>query len=243
MSEFWQHALIAAVVIVATWVVAKVVDHRIARRNLPADVMTRYRVIRRVLFVTIVFVGVMSALLVIPQVRAVAGAVLASSAVIGLVIGLASQRVIGNAVAGIMIAFTQPLRLGDEVEVQGARGVVEEIGLNYTWLRTRDDNRVVVPNEKLASETIRNSTIRSPGGFIEATAKLPLQADLRGVLQSLSVDGTVARVVELGANDVTISVRRRASGARPLGDAASDLRVEVAERLRSAGVYAEPEEA
>ena len=242
MSEFWQHALIAAGVIVAAWIVAKVVDRRIARRDLPAEVMTRYRVIRRVLFVTSVFVGVLSALLVIPQVRAVAGAVLASSAVIGLVIGFASQRVIGNAVAGIMIAFTQPLRLGDEVEVVGARGVVEEIGLNYTWLRTRDDNRVVVPNEKLASETIRNSTIRSPGGFVEATAKLPLATtDLRGVLQSLSVDGTVARVVELGSDDVTISVRRRASGARPLGDAASDLRVEVAERLRAAGVYAEPE--
>ncbi|HEX6761854.1 MAG TPA: mechanosensitive ion channel domain-containing protein [Gaiellaceae bacterium] len=243
MSEFWQHALIAAVVIVAAWIVAKVIDRRIARRNLPPTVMTRYRVIRRILFVTIVFVGVLSALLVIPQVRAVAGAVLASSAVIGLVVGFASQRVIGNAVAGIMIAFTQPLRLGDEVEVQGARGVVEEIGLNYTWLRTADDNRVVVPNEKLASETIRNSTIRSPGGFIEATAKLPLAADLRGVLQSLAVDGTVARVVDLGASDVTISVRRRASGARPLGDAASDLRVEVAERLRAAGVYATPEEA
>ncbi len=241
MSEFWQHALIAAVVIVAAWVIAKIVDRRIARRNLPAEVMTRYRVIRRVLFVTIVFIGVLSALLVIPQIRAVAGAVLASSAVLGLVIGFASQRVIGNTVAGIMIAFTQPLRLGDDVEVEGARGIVEEIGLNYTWLRTPDDNRVVVPNEKLASQTIRNATIRAPGGYVEATAQLPLAADLRGVLQSLAVDGAVARVVELGANEATISVRRRVSGVRPLADAASDLRVEVAERLRAAGVYAAPE--
>ena len=97
----------------------------------------------------------------IPQVRAVAGGVLASSAVIGLVIGFASQRTIGNVVAGILIAITQPLRLGDEVEVQGTQGVVEEIGLTYTWIRTRDNDRLVVPNEKLASDTIRNSTIRS----------------------------------------------------------------------------------
>src|ERR1700751_1481306 len=109
MSEFWQHTLIAAVVIVAAWLVAKLVDRRIARKDLPPEVITRYRVIRRVVFVAIVCIGVLSALLVIPQVRAVAGAVLASSAVLALVIGLASQRVIGNAVAGIMIGFTQPL--------------------------------------------------------------------------------------------------------------------------------------
>jgi len=237
MSEFWQHALIAAAVIVVAWLVAKLVDHRISKRDLPPEVITRYRVIRRTLFVTIVCVGVLSALLVIPQVRAVAGAILASSAVLALVIGFASQRVIGNAVAGIMIAFTQPLRLGDDVEVEDARGVVEEIGLNYTWLRTSDDNQIAVPNEKLASQTIRNSTIRTPGGYVEATVRLPLESDLRGVLQCLSVDGDVARVVELGTNEATIAVRRRSPADRPAGDAASELRVEIAERLRAAGIF------
>jgi len=236
MSEFWQHALVALAVIVAAWLVAKLVDHRISKRDLPPEVITRYRVIRRTLFVTIVCVGVLSALLVIPQVRAVAGAILASSAVLALVIGFASQRVIGNAVAGIMIAFTQPLRLGDDVEVEDARGVVEEIGLNYTWLRTSDDNQIAVPNEKLASSTIRNSTIRTPGGYVEATARLPLEADLRRVLQCLSVDGDVARVVELGTNEATVAVRRRAPAGRPLSDAASELRVEIAERLHAAGI-------
>ena len=101
---------------------AKLVDWRISRRDLEPGSVTRYRVLRRTIFVGIVFVGVLSALLVIPQVRAVAGGVLASSAVIGLVIGFASQRTIGNAVAGILIAVTQPLRLGDEVEVTGYEG-------------------------------------------------------------------------------------------------------------------------
>ena len=83
---------------------AKLVDWRISRRDLAPGSVTRYRVLRRTIFVGIVFVGVMSALLVIPQVRAIAGGVLASSAVIGLVIGFASQRTIGNVVAGILIA-------------------------------------------------------------------------------------------------------------------------------------------
>jgi len=238
MAEFWQHALIAAAVIVGSWLLAKFVDRRIAKRELPPEVMTRYRVIRRVLFATIVFVGVVSALLVIPQVRAVAGGVLASSAVIGLVIGFASQRTIGNAVAGIMIAFTQPLRLGDDVEIDGSRGVVEEIGLTYTWLRTEDDDRVVVPNEKLASGVIRNSTIRSGGAFAEATVRVPLTADLRGVLQSLAMDGTDAHVAVLGSADATVAVRRWVPRGRSVEDAESDLRVEIAERLRQSGVLA-----
>ena len=85
----------------------------------PPAAATRYRVLRRSIFATIIFVGVLSALLVIPQVRAVAAAILASSAVIGLVIGFAAQRTIGNFIAGLLIAFTQPLRLGDEVEIAG----------------------------------------------------------------------------------------------------------------------------
>ena len=98
---------------VATLVLAKLVDKALSRRELAPEVATRYRTVRRVVMTTIVFVGVLSALLVIPQVRAIAGGILASSAVIGLVIGFAAQRTIGNAVAGILIAFSQPLRLGD----------------------------------------------------------------------------------------------------------------------------------
>src|SRR5215475_6391870 len=152
MSEFWQHALIAGAVIVAAWLLAKLVDRRIARRDLSPEAVTRYRVLRHAVFATIVFVGVISALLVIPQVRAVAGGLLASSAVLALVIGFASQRTIGNAVAGILITFT--------------------------WLRTNEDDRVVVPNEKLASGTIRNLTIRSGGAFAEVTARVPISVDL-----------------------------------------------------------------
>jgi len=161
MSErFWERLGVAVAVILVTLIVAKLVDRRISRRDLPADVVTRYRILRSVIVATIVFVGVLSALLVIPQIRAVAAGILASSAVLGIVIGFAAQRTLGNFIAGLMIAFTQPVRLGDEIEVGGGSGTVEEIGLTYTWLRMRDNDRLVIPNEKLASETIVNKTIR-----------------------------------------------------------------------------------
>ena len=231
MSESWQHVLIAAAVILIAWLVAKFVDWRISRRNLPPEIVTRYRVLRRTIFAAIVFLGVMSALLAIPQVRAVAGGLLASSAVLALVIGFASQRTIGNFVAGILIAISQPLRIGDEVEVQGARGVVEEIGLSYTWIRTRENDRLVVPNERLASETIRNSTIRSSESFAEATVKVSVDARLRQVVQALAADGDEVYVTALEGENATIVVRKRISDGRKADRASSDLRLWIADRL------------
>jgi small-conductance mechanosensitive channel len=229
VREIWQRILIAFVVIVCAAVAAKVVDWRIARHELAPGSVTRYRVLRRSIFAAIVFVGVLSALLVIPQIRAIAGGVLASSALIGLVIGFASQRTIGNLVAGVLIAISQPLRLGDEVEVQGTRGVVEEIGLTYTWIRTRDNDRLVVPNERLASETIRNSTIRSAESLAEVTVQTAA-AGLRQTVESLKPEGEVY-VTDLAGENATIVVRKWIPGEGAADQASSDLRIRVAERL------------
>ena len=116
-------------------------------RDLPPEAVTRYRVLRRSIVGVIIFIGVLSALLVIPEVRAVAGGILASSAVIGIVVGFAAQRTIGNFVAGLLIAFTQPLRLGDSVEIDGTdgdgRGDRAELHLHPG---SRQDH-LVIPNE------------------------------------------------------------------------------------------------
>ena len=230
MSLFWQRLLTAVGVLAVTIVAAKLVDWRISKRSLDPSIATRYRVLRRTLMAAIVFVGILSALLVIPEVRTVAGGVLASSAVIGLVIGFASQRTIGNVVAGVLIAVSQPLRLGDEVEVQGVQGVVEEIGLTYTWIRTRDNDRLVVPNEKLASETIRNSTIRSAETFAEASVEVP-SANLPATVQALGGDGDEVYVTALKGDKAVVKVRRRVSGEAIADREASDLRIALAQRL------------
>jgi small-conductance mechanosensitive channel len=135
--ELVVRLVVAAAAVVIAVVVAKLVDHRLARRELAPGTVTRYRILRQSILWSIVFVGVLSALLVVPQVRGVAAGILASSAVIGLVLGFAAQRTIGNFIAGLLIAFTQPIRLGDEIEFEGSRGVVEEVGLVYTWCGRR----------------------------------------------------------------------------------------------------------
>src|SRR3954471_433875 len=147
----WQRGVIAACVFAIAILVAHLLDRVLKRRTLSPEVATRYRVFRRGTQAAILTVGLLSALLVIPQVRAIAGGLLASSAMLSIIIGFAAQRTLGNFVAGILIAIAQPVRLGDRVTYNGEEGVIEEIGLTYTFIRTTDQARIVVPNEKLAS--------------------------------------------------------------------------------------------
>jgi small conductance mechanosensitive channel len=242
MDLVWRRVIIIAVVLAATLIVARLIDRRIARRELRPEAQTRYRVLRRTISSTIIFVGVLSALLVIPQVRAVAGGLLASSAVLGIVIGFASQRTIGNFVAGLLIAFTQPIRLGDRVEIETTAGTVEEIGLTYTFIRTDDGARLVIPNEKLASDTIINSTIVSREKIAEITLQVPLDKDLRAVVELLreAADGEQQPEVLVSAlnGNATVVVRAQAAGPIEAERLESELRVRAQERLRAAGVFA-----
>jgi len=235
----WHRLVVVGAVLLVTALVARLLDVRIARRELDPAQRTRYRVLRRSVATTVVVVGLLSALLVIPQVRAVAGGLLASSAVIGLVVGFASQRTIGNFVAGLLIAFTQPLRLGDRVEIEGQGGVVEEIALTYTFIRADDDTRLVIPNERLASNTIRNSTIRARQALAEVSVQVPLEQDLGRVVELLREAAPDGEVLVTGIEgNATVTVREWTPDAAGADRVASDLRLRAHERLRAAGMYA-----
>jgi small-conductance mechanosensitive channel len=238
--EFWERLAVVAGVVAVSLLVAKLVDRRIARRDLPPESVTRYRVLRRSLMTAIVTIGILSAALVIPEVRAIAGGLLASSAVIGIVVGLAAQRPLANFVAGVVIAFTQPLRLGDRVTVDDVSGTVEEIGLTYTFIRADDNTRLVIPNEKLASDTIRNATIVSPEKLAEVTVQVPLDRDLNAVvdlLRSETADDPRSEVLVTSLEDgATLTLRIWAPDAKTAERVASDVRVRAQARLRAEGV-------
>jgi small conductance mechanosensitive channel len=235
----WRRIVIVAVVLLATALVARVIDRRIARHELRPEAITRYRILRRSITATIFFVGTLSALLVIPQVRAVAGGLLASSAVLGIVVGFASQRTLGNFVAGLLIAFTQPVRLGDDVVVENTEGTVEEIGLIYTFVRTETGDRLVVPNEKLASDTIRNSTIRSREKVAEISLQVPLGQDLSAVVDRLrSVADKADAFVRDLTGEATVVVRVPAQNELEAERLERELRLKAHELLRAEGVFA-----
>jgi small-conductance mechanosensitive channel len=238
---FWHRLIIAAAFFLAVLLLARLVDWRMSKKTLTPEAMTRYRVIRRTVTVSILVVGFFSALLVIPQVRAVAGGLLASSAVVGLIIGFASQRTLGNFVAGILIAVAQPVRLGDRVTYNGEEGVVEEIGLTYTFIRTTDQARIVVPNEKLASDTIRNASIRSEAAYAEVQVQVPLSTDLRAARDALAAEVAsepeAAVYVSALNGSATLTVRASAGDEDDAQALERELRVRAHERLRALGIW------
>ena len=239
---FWERLAILGGVVLGSLVLARLVDLRMCRRELAPGAETRYRVLRRTVVSVIVFVALMSGLLVIPQVRAIAGALLASGAVLGLVIGFASQKTLGNFAAGLLIAFTQPLRLGDRIDVDGVEGIVEEIRLTHTFVRADDDTRLVIPNEKLASDTIRNSTIVDRAQRAEVTVQVPLSSDLEVVLDLLRGEVAAERdphVFVSGLNgSATLTVRALATDPNDAERLEQELRLRVHRRLRAAGIFA-----
>src|SRR5919201_5413144 len=237
----WHRLAVLAGVILASALVAKLIDLRMRRKRLDPGVETRYLVLRRSIMTGVVAVGILSGLLIIPQVRAIAGGILASSAILTLILGFAAQRTLANFAAGILIAFTQPLRLGDRVMVDGNDGIVEEIGLTYTFIRTDDNRRVVIPNEKLASDTIRNATIRSRETLAQITVQVPLDRDLQAVVDVLRREVAAEREAQafVSALDgqATITVRAWAPNELAAQQLEADLRLRAHASLRAAGIY------
>ena len=242
MNPFWRHIVVAAVIFVVVTLFARAIDWSLRRRPLAPEAVTRYRVFRRTVTVVILAVGLFSALLAIPEVRAVAGGLLASSALLGIVLGFAAQRTLGNFVAGILIALAQPVRIGDRVEYDGNVGVVEEIGLTYTFIRGVDRRRIVVPNEKLASDTIVNASIRSRETFAEVSVPVPLAADLEAALDALreDVEGERDAAVYVSSltDPATVTVRAAAADELAAERLEHDLRLRAHRRLRALGVWA-----
>jgi small-conductance mechanosensitive channel len=237
--EPWVRLIVVCAVIAAAAILAKLVDMRMSRRELPPQSATRYRVLRRSLMGAIIFVGVLSALLIIPQVRAIAGGLLASTAIVGLVIGLAAQRTLSNFVAGVMIGLSQPIRLGDRIAIAEGEGVVEDIGLVYTRIRQDDRTRLVVPNDRLASDTIKNSTIVSRERLAEITVPVPRDKDLQAVVELLHDVGERTELFITGLNgDAVVTLRAWADDERSARQLESELRLRAQSRLREAGIYA-----
>jgi small conductance mechanosensitive channel len=120
--------------------------------------------IQRLVTVALFFVaiGLVFWLMDVSALKRVAVGIFASAGVAGIALGFAAQTTMANLVSGVIIAFAQPIRLGDNVKIDGEYGAVETIGLFYTNIRTWDNRRLVIPNKLLSDQTIRNYTIGDP---------------------------------------------------------------------------------
>jgi small-conductance mechanosensitive channel len=254
----------AAVYVLIAIVAARAVDFFLARRDAAmvkllgktpgrAD-RTRYVMIRRLVQAVILIIGVALALFQFPFFRELSGAILASAAMISVVIGIAARAPLANLVSGVMIAFSQPVRLGDYISVDDVYGTVEEIRFTYTYIRTSDDRRVVIPNEAFASQVVNNFSMGSPGSMVTVDFVVPLTSDMDAVRVSVLdvADGLATAPVgksnsvtveDLGATGVALRLHAWAHDPHGRREVASDLRAAILRRLRDDGVLGAPREA
>jgi len=158
--------------------------HRHGGTLLPESV-TRLQFIRRVVDAVIWVVAISIGLTQFPELRGFSAGLLASAGISGLIVGFAARSTLGNAVAGVTIAFAQPVRFGDEVELRGERGSVEDITLFFTVIRLWDGKRMIVPNETLSTEVVKNLTLGSVSRMVRTDVLVPPRGDARGTMEAL----------------------------------------------------------
>jgi small-conductance mechanosensitive channel len=117
---------------------------------------TRLRLLRRLVFAAILVVLAMIALSQFTDLKRIATGILASSAVIALIVGFAAQHTIGNLVAGVQIGVSQPFKIGDQISFEDTQGRVTDITLSYTYVDPGDGSTIVIPNQMLLEGIVHN---------------------------------------------------------------------------------------
>src|SRR5881394_3468903 len=194
-------------------VAGRVTDVRVSRAA-----QTRLRLVRRLVFLLILLIGAALALSNFAKVQRLATGILASSAVLGLVIGFAARQTIANVVAGILLAITQPIRIGDTVSIAGSTGRVDDLTLSYTYIDTGD---------RTAPATV--------------SVWLPPPASLDEARRVLKPAGaTEISVAEITPDGIRLELKGSRDRERTqVGDEESDLREHAQNALRAAGLLEE----
>jgi small-conductance mechanosensitive channel len=235
----------AGIAIAVAFVIAQIVDRVIAKRGtsvselvtrgeLSPATRTRLRLVRRLVTTVILLIGAAVAASNFPELSSVAKGILASSAVLGLVVGFAARQTLANAIAGILLAITQPIRIGDLVTFEDQTGQVEDMRLTYTYIRLDDGRRLIVPNERLAQSSVVNHTILDPRVQVEVSVWLPLDADLEKAMELIADEdaGISVTVAETDKEGVRLSATTWASGPAERGKMAAQLRARWLRLLR-----------
>ncbi len=206
--------------------------------NLQArKVYTQFRIIERVLVFIIVIIAISLCLMTFSEIRKIGISIIASAGITGLILGIAAQKVLGSVLAGIQLAFAQPIRLDDVVVVENEWGRIEEINLTFVVVKIWDQRRLVLPTTYFIEKPFQNWTKTSSdilgSVFIYTDYTVPfdeLRKELtRLVKNSEYWDGKVNVLQVTNSTEKTVEVRALVSAA----DASSawNLRVYIRENL------------
>ncbi|UJA18914.1 mechanosensitive ion channel [Thermoleophilia bacterium SCSIO 60948] len=188
---------------------------RVTDASISRAATTRLRVVRRLVFVLIVLIGLALALGQFTGIQRIATGLLASTAVIGLVFGLAARQVLANPLAGILLAFTQPIRIGDTITIDEHTGRVDDLKLSYTYIDKGDGQLMIVPNEQVVTSVVFNKSTGNPAAPALASVWMPLAADVAAARKALEpLELSSIQVAEITAEGVRLEVRGPAGSSR-----------------------------
>jgi len=180
---------------------------RAAARKSPdhvARLRTRLAVLRRVILAFVFAVVLWSVLEIFPATEQIARTLLASSAFLALVIGVAFSVPLGNIGAGILLSLSQPARIGDRITVGDVTGTAEEITLIHTIVRTDQGLTAFVPNSQMITSTVVNRSLEDPRRLVSVRLPVAIAASVEEARQVLL--RVVAEVGEADIEDASIAV-------------------------------------
>lgn len=236
------------IILAIGWAISTTVDALVKRRlaklkldeadNLEARKRaTRLDVVRRIWVVLAGTVTIAAALTVVPGVKQIGVSLFASAGIAGIALGLAARPMLGNLVAGLQIAFTQPIRIEDAVVLENEWGWIEEIGLFYVVVRLWDWRRLVVPLSYFIEKPFQNWTRQSASiigsVFWSVDYRAPIGA-IRTKLEEICKDSALwdGEVVNLQVTEASgNSIQLRALASASTSPRAWDLRCHIRERM------------
>jgi len=206
--------------------------------NLKArKIHTQFRVLKRIVIITVCIISLALILMTFPKIRALGTTILASAGIIGIVIGFAAQKTLGTFIAGLQIAFTQPIRVDDVVIVENEWGRIEEITLTYVVVRIWDLRRLIVPITYFIEKPFQNWTRVTADilgtVFLYVDYTVPFDAirkELQSILKASELWDKKVCVLQV-TNTTDRTVELRALMSAPDASTAWSLRCEVREKL------------
>lgn len=158
-NGFWAAFTVSAAIAVAAWIVLKALNGALRRMSARGRLdATHAAFFRRIAAVAVLLVALMLICMQVKQLRSVAASLLASSGVLAVIIGFAAQQAMANVVGGFFISVFKPISLGDRIRLpeKDVEGVVEDLSLRHTVIRTFANTRVIVPNSVMNAALIEN---------------------------------------------------------------------------------------
>lgn len=164
LAYYNQHNLIIGVIgiLIITFVIGYLTNRFFKRLIRKASEegnakLTNYQFLRRFVVTLVYIVGFSAAIYMIPQLKTMAGSVLAGAGIFAVAIGFASQQALSNVVGGIFIVIFKPFQINDRLTVRGTMtGIVEDITLRHTVIRNFENQRIIIPNSVISEEILVN---------------------------------------------------------------------------------------